>query len=415
MTAKTTDFSGLLFYNPSTNGFNPVVSASLFADNTSVNEGGQLNFTVVTWNVPDSTTLYYRIVGLNNMNYNQFTDVNDSVVITNNRGYFSVAILENQLTAAGPQTFDIIIEKTFGGGGQLAVIAGITVNDTSQTPPGGNKVISLNPNYIALQGGGNIPNEVDSGSSAAALSEPFTGTLAQNGTLNLTGQNSALLLPAKNIKTIGMWIKLTGQIGSPQYLLDSREINTGLGNGYIYSAGQDRWTSMSINGAPAGDSNWPTYWNTIVNNINTWQYVIVINQTAYTNSITLFNRHTLGESLANVQVGWVEAWDYALNDSEINTAYLAHRTDYTISTPNALQITVGSVNQGGMSPNNNVTLSGVPNNQWTAIRTASSYVGKHGDNTTFSMTYSSDNDSGTFIFGVGTESSFQADSFWYVP
>ena len=628
MTAKTTDFSGLLFYNPSTNGFNPVVSASLFADNTSVNEGGQLNFTVVTWNVPDGTTLYYRIVGLSNMNYNQFTDVNDSVVITNNRGYFSVAILENQLTAAGPQTFDIIIEKTFGGGGQLAVIAGITVNDTSQdagpltlgtslgfngtdnrrvivadnladwnlgdnwtiewwqkipvgasgflsvlcqdanvptysgidvfinagniqmfnggrqtsesaatrgqwnhialqkngtdltayingapqtfngshsgtiapsspmnvcigsrtydggvnfygqyfngelanirissvarytttfTPPvtvevdanvklaldgsnaggdgmlidettrhtltnngavvkiigaTGNKVISLNPNYIALQGGNNIPNEVDSGSSAAALSAPFTGTLAQNGTLNFTGQNSALLLPAKNIKTIGMWIKITVPMAGTMYLVDSRVINgSGEGTGYFYSAGFEGWTLMSINGAPSDTSTWAT----IINNTNNWQYVTIINQTNTPHSITLFNRYTLGEGLYNLQVGWVEAWDYTLNDTQINTAYLVHRTDYTITTPNALQITVGSVSQGGTTPNNTVALSGVPGGQWTAIRNASSYVGKHGDNTTFSMTYLGDDNSGTFTFGVGTESSFQADSFWYVP
>lgn len=733
MTAQTTDFSGLLFYNPSTNGFNPVVSASLFADNTSVNEGDQLNFTVVTWNVPDGTTLYYRIVGLSNMNYNQFTDVNDSVVITNNRGYFSVGILENQLTAAGTQTFDIIIEKTFGGGSQLAIIAGITVNDTSQsilTPqsfafngstdyrellgtttdwalgttwtiewwskatsastgggtiytvmsqydnlggigidiyyqnnklvinngtiladeptsgvwthvalvnnagsttlyyngtsvytggnwnlglstatlvlgkrgqipyqyfpglltsiritntavystsrytstvvyspppvlpeflygkikitvndagavylqfqaslptitnqltvgarvvldwdgrpgntvatiagpsidfpgnpypgdpgflltiisttelpgnsegyniealtvvpvfdpytvalppdkitgtklllnpndtvmfddlsdsnhtfaasmtgqssdyppaPSYNKVISLNPNYIALQGGNNIPNEVDSGSSAAALSAPFTGTLAQNGTLNFTGQNSALLLPAKNIKTIGMWIKITAPQSGTMYLVDSRVINgSGEGTGYFYSSGFEGWTLMSINGAPADTSNWAT----IINNTNNWQYVTIINQTNTPHSITLFNRYTLGEGLYNSQVGWVEAWDYVLNDTQINTAYLAHSTDYTITTPNALQITVGYASQGGTTPNNTVALSGVPGGQWTAIRNASSYVGKHGDNTTFSMTYIEDDDSGIFTFGVGTESSFQADSFWYVP
>ena len=414
MTTQTTNFSGLLYYNPAAQGFNPVVSATTYCfANQPVAEGDSVLFTVITWNVDDGSSLYWRVGSLVNLTTSRFANTSGSITITDNHGSYNVQVSADATTATGSQSYDVIISRTLNG--PALTTTTVTVGDTSQTAPGGNKVISLNPNYIALQGGNNIPNEVDSGSSAAALVSPFTGTLAQNGTLNFTGLDSALLLPAENVKTIGMWIKLTGQIGSPQYLLDSREINTGLGNGYIYSSGQDRWTSMSINGAPAGDSNWPAYWNTIVNNINNWQYVIVINQTAYTNSITLFNRNALGESLANVQVGWVEAWDYALNDSEINTAYLAHRTDYTISTPNALQITVGSVNQGGMSPNNNVTLSGVPNNQWTAIRTASSYVGKHGDNTTFSMTYSSDNDSGTFIFGVGTESSFQADSFWYVP
>ena len=134
--AKTSDFSGLLFYNPAGPGFNPVISATLNLLNTGpINEGDQVDFELVTWGIPDGTTLYYRIVGLSNMNYNQFTDVNDSVVITRNRGYFSVGIVENHLTAPGTQTFDIVIERTLGGGGEVTRLAGITVNDTSQTVP----------------------------------------------------------------------------------------------------------------------------------------------------------------------------------------------------------------------------------------------------------------------------------------
>ena len=135
MTALTTDFSGLLYYNPAGPGFNPVESATLNLVNTGpINEGDQVNFEIITWGIPDGTTLYYRIVGLSNMNYNQFTDVNDSVGITNHRTTFSVGIFENHLTAAGTQTFDVVIEKTFGGGGEVTRIAGIVVNDTSQDP-----------------------------------------------------------------------------------------------------------------------------------------------------------------------------------------------------------------------------------------------------------------------------------------
>ena len=151
MTVQTSDFSGLLYYNPAGYGFNPVVSATLNLLNTDpINEGDQVNFEIITWGIPDGTTLYYRIVGLSNMNYNQFSDVNDSVVITRNRGYFSVIIFENHLTAAGTQTFDVVIEKTFGGGVEVTRIAGIVVNDTSQSVPGSLSVI--NGGYLEVQG-----------------------------------------------------------------------------------------------------------------------------------------------------------------------------------------------------------------------------------------------------------------------
>jgi hypothetical protein len=153
MTAKTSDFSSLLFYNPAGPGFNPVESATLNLVNTGpINEGDQVNFEIITWGIPDGTTLYYRIVGLSNMNYNQFTDVNDSVVITNHRNTFSVGIFENHLTAAGTQTFDVVIEKTFGGGSEVTRIAGIVVNDTSQSPPASLAFVIGLLNYIEVTG-----------------------------------------------------------------------------------------------------------------------------------------------------------------------------------------------------------------------------------------------------------------------
>jgi hypothetical protein len=153
MTAKTSDFSSLIYYNPAGPGFDAVESATLNLVNTGpINEGDQVDFEIITWGIPDDTTLYYRIVGLSNMNYNQFTDVNDSVVITNHRGYFSVGISENHLTAAGTQTFDIVIEKTFGGGGEVTRIAGIVVNDTSQSAPASLAFVIGLANYKEVAG-----------------------------------------------------------------------------------------------------------------------------------------------------------------------------------------------------------------------------------------------------------------------
>ena len=406
MTFRSNNFTDLLYFNPGSKGFNPVVSATVSGP-ASINEGLAATFNVVTWNVADNSSVFYKVTSLTNLTQGRFDTVSGPVAITDNRGSFSITVSADTASAAGAQSYVVTISRVLNGTA-LSTIS-VDVNDSSQ---GGNKVISLSPDYIALQGGNTIPNQADSSATSAIIAGIFDGTLAQNGTMTLTSMNSGIYLPYKNIKTIGMWIKLLGPpLAATRYLLDSRIDDTGGTSGYLYSGGYDRWSQISINGAaPIGSDNW----STLANTVNTWQYVVVISTNTHTD-ITLFNRWNMVEPLGPLQVGWIDAWDYALSNSEITTAYQAHLTDYTINVPNALQITVGSVTQGGMSPNYNVTLSGVPNAQWAAIRAASSYVGKHGDNTTFSMTYISDDDSGSFTLGIGTQTSFQADSFWYVP
>jgi len=195
-------------------------------------------------------------------------------------------------------------------------------------PPSFNQVISLNPNYIATYGGTSIPNEADEGSTSATVVGTFTSSPAQGGTITLIDtQTSAVYLPVKHVKTIGMWIKIIDVQNNSQYLLDSRERvgpNFGLGTGYFYSSGFEGWTLMSINGAPADNS----LWSTVANNTNVWQYVTLINQTDTPLSITLFNRYTLAEGLATIQVGWIEAWDYVQIDSQIAAAYASHSSNY---------------------------------------------------------------------------------------
>lgn len=135
MTAQTTDFSGLLYYNPVAQGFNPVVSATAYLNNTSpIGEGDTISFNVVTWNIPDGTNLYYRYANLVNLTANRFPDYpGDTFPIVNNRGNSITAITADNTTAAGTQTFDIIFSKTFNGPA-IATLTGITVVDSSQDP-----------------------------------------------------------------------------------------------------------------------------------------------------------------------------------------------------------------------------------------------------------------------------------------
>jgi len=197
-------------------------------------------------------------------------------------------------------------------------------------PPGpsSNQVISLNPNYIATYGGTSIPNDTDEGSTSATVVGTFISSPAQGGTITLMDfHTSAIYLPPKHVKTIGMWIKIINQQTATQYLLDSRERdgpNAGSGTGYFYTGGYEGWTLMSINGNPADTSNWFT----VANNTNAWQYVTLINQTDTPFSITLFNRYSLEEGLATIQVGLIEAWDYILVDSQIAAAYASYSSNY---------------------------------------------------------------------------------------
>jgi len=214
--------------------------------------------------------------------------------------------------------------------GSVVASASCTIVDTSQDPPGPsfNQVISLNPNYIVTNGGTSIPNDADEGSTSATVAGTFTSSPAQGGTLTFNSGDSRILLPAKNIKTIGMWIKLINPgVHNPAYLLDSRLHDVflaGSGSGYFYSGGIEDWTLMSINGAPADNSSWAS----LVSNVNVWQYVTVISQTTKTDSITLFNRYTPNESLVEFQVGRIEAWDYIQLDSQIAAAYASHSSNY---------------------------------------------------------------------------------------
>ena len=286
---------------------------------SSINEGSSLTFNVGGTNITNGT--YYWTI----TNSGDFGTTSGSFSITSNSGSFTVTPTADA-TTEGSETFTASIRSVSTSGTVLATSSSVTINDTSTTPPPSfNQVIRLNPSYIPTNGGTSIPNEADSGSTSAAVTSTFTSSSAQGGYITLTGSDSAVLLPAKNVKTIGMWIKIIVQNLVSQYLVDSRVINGGgEGTGYFYSSGFEGWSLMSINGNPADVSNW----STVANNINTWQYVTVINQTNTPHSITLFNRYTLGESLATVQVGWIEAWDYILIDSQIADAYATHSSNY---------------------------------------------------------------------------------------
>lgn len=190
MTATTTDFSGLLYYNPVAKGFNPVASATLRLTNSApINEGDQIDFEIVTWNIPDGTTLYWRLANITNIDSGRFIDVSDSVVITRNRGYFSTAVNADVTTATGPQTFDVVIDKTPGGGipsGQLAVLPSVTVVDSSVPIP--------DPLIMNLDG-------TNPGGIGTSMSTPGTGQDGNGYYIMINGNYGPYLTVLQSVDT----------------------------------------------------------------------------------------------------------------------------------------------------------------------------------------------------------------------
>jgi hypothetical protein len=151
MTAKTTDFSGLLFYNPSTNGFNPIVEATMTGP-TSIDEGATATFDVAAWGIPDGP-VYWWVTGLTNITTDRITPgLASQATILNNRLTFAITVSANNATAAGAQAYTI----NFGKVQNIALQSiTVTVADTSQSPPPPPAslafVIGLN-NYIEVTG-----------------------------------------------------------------------------------------------------------------------------------------------------------------------------------------------------------------------------------------------------------------------
>ena len=147
MTAQTTDFSGLLFYNPAGPGFDAVARATIHCPD-SMDEGDTITVDVVTWGIPDGTTLFHNFtLHGSNLTSNRFS-VSSGFTVLQNRASFTVTVNPDHATSLDGQSFDIIIGIAFTTA-PLATKT-VTVNDTSQSQPGSLSVV--NSGYLEVQG-----------------------------------------------------------------------------------------------------------------------------------------------------------------------------------------------------------------------------------------------------------------------
>lgn len=205
MTARNSNFTGLLYYNPVAYGFNPVQQVTINCAD-SMNEYDTLAVDIVTWDIADSTTLYWRVVPHGtNLTTGRFSNGDSGFVsMYRNRASFSIAVSADDTTAVDAQSFDIIVSKTENGPA-LVTRLGVIVNDTSQDPqilvmdldpanyqPAGSSTITITTTFSSDYAGG-FPGPVSGGSfiryDGTIPQQPHVGdTFDWNGTTRTIAQ-----------------------------------------------------------------------------------------------------------------------------------------------------------------------------------------------------------------------------------
>jgi hypothetical protein len=169
MTAQTSDFSGLLYYNPAGPGFNPIPDGTVHGPD-NMDEGTSASWHLVTWDIPDDN-IYWRIVPSgDNLNEGRFTNggLHGNISVERNRTVLYITVSADNTTSITGQSFDILFSKA-PNGTPFAAKYGINVNDTSQTPI---------PTYTLATAG-----SVTSVDEGAALTFNVTTTNVANGTV----------------------------------------------------------------------------------------------------------------------------------------------------------------------------------------------------------------------------------------
>ena len=124
-------------------------------DKTSVNEGGNVTFTVNSTNF-GSGTLYWSILGT--LGVDDFSDKQTSgtVTIINDTGTIFRSILADILTE-GEESFTLQLRRNAPGGPVVATSPEVTVVDTSKNLP---NYISITPNITTVTEGGTVTFDI---------------------------------------------------------------------------------------------------------------------------------------------------------------------------------------------------------------------------------------------------------------
>ena len=153
---------------------------------TFVNEGSSVFFTITTTNVPDGTTLSWRIAAISgNINSNDFTSgvSSGTLGISSNTGSVTISV-GNDLSTEGNESF---VLEILSNGVVVATSSTITINDTSLTPtPAPTVTLSASPSTITRNNPEAVSSSVLSWNSTNA-----TDVISSNfGATSVTGSTT---------------------------------------------------------------------------------------------------------------------------------------------------------------------------------------------------------------------------------
>ena len=164
---------------------------------TSVNEGGQVVFSISTTNVSDGTTLYWTNAGTTVAGDFTENTLSGSFTITSGAGSVTLN-LNNDLTTEGSETIIFQVRTGSIGGTVQATASTVTVNDTSTTP-----TYAIAPNTTNLNEGATVTWTVTttgfgSGTlywtnSGSTVAGDFTANVNE-GSISISGDTGSLAL-----------------------------------------------------------------------------------------------------------------------------------------------------------------------------------------------------------------------------
>ena len=188
-----------------------------------LNEGQTVQYTVVTTNTADGTTLYWKTTG--NVSNSDIVGGNTgTITITNNRAIFNVTVIADTLTE-GDETLGISISTgSLNGPTVVSTANPITINDTSLSPV--YKLFSFGSNSVGQLGLGNqisqsSPTQVGAGTTWLNIAAGYMHSLAtkDDGTLWAWGDgyfgclglndNGAPKLSPTQVGALTNWLKVS--------------------------------------------------------------------------------------------------------------------------------------------------------------------------------------------------------------
>ena len=349
MTALIRDFSGLLYYNPAANGFNPIAQATISGPD-NMDEGATETWDLVTWDIPDGVIYWKIIPSGDNLTASRFTDgLTGTVSVVNKRASLSITVSADNLTSVTGQSFDIQFSKTQNGAA-FATKYGVNVNDTSQDPQ--LLVMDLDPkNYTTGSSISDASGQSHSGTLVAAPTFTSAGTNGDGNYFTLNGTSQYIVVPSLQNSTyqsitMMLWFNPSNTDGSliTKELSYKMRLSSSHLNVMATHTGSVPWGFNTTDNSVTVNNNWHHIAVTIASDFIDWYYdgnrfhheAGIGTLGANTQPLMIGSYGSGTSEFFTGKIGPARLYNYALSSSDISAYFNSTRSRYQATEPNSL-------------------------------------------------------------------------------